>query len=472
MNFVIFVNGAVILFAAGLMGLVALIFPATAGVFGMSFGLSGTLGLLFAIATYGRFGEIRRVHTFLLTSSVWLSAALAGALPLWLWQLSPADAIFEAMSGITTTGSTVMSGLDTTPRGILLWRAILQGLGGVGFVVTAMALLPILRVGGMQLFRSESSEKGEKELRSATRFAVATLGVYLGLIALAAAVYAIGGMGVFDAITHAMTTLSTGGYSNYDASFGHFQSPFLQWAGTIFMLAGGLPFIWYIRIYTRGTFRSEQVEAMFWSLVATIALLTAWLLWTTDLSLLTALRKVSFNVVSVVTTTGYATEDYLAWGPVAAVAFFLLTPVGGCTGSTAGGAKSMRWIIFARLTVDRIRSIHAPHRVSVTRFEGRPVSDDVLAGVMSFFFFYLATVAAIALVLGLSGLDMATAISGSMTAVANVGPGVGNIIGPAGNFASLSGFEKTVLAFGMYLGRLEMLTVFVLFTPAFWREFR
>lgn len=471
MNFVIFVNGAVILFAAVLMGLVALIFPATAEVFGLSFGMAASLGAMLMLVTWGRFGEILRAHTFLLTGTVWLSAAGAGALPLWLWQLSPMDAVFEAMSGITTTGSTVMSGLDSTPRGILMWRAILQAMGGVGFVVTGMALLPILRVGGMQLFRTESSDKGEKELRSATGFAVATLGIYLGLIGLAAVVYAIGGMSIFDAITHAMTTLSTGGYSNYDASFGHFESPFLQWAGTFFMLAGGLPFVWYIRVYTRRVFHSEQVAAMLWSLGVTIAVMTGYMLVMTDLNLFDALRKVSFNVVSVVTTTGYATEDYLAWGPVAAVVFFLLTPVGGCTGSTAGGAKAMRWIIFARLTAERIRSIHSPHRVTVTKFEGRPVSDDVLAGVMGFFFFYLATVAGIALVLGLSGLDISTAVSGALTAVANVGPGVGDTIGPAGNFATLSPFEKGVLAFGMYAGRLEMLTVFVLFTPAFWREF-
>lgn len=472
MNFVIFVNGAVILFAAALMGLVALIFPATAPVFGLAFGLAGTFGLLFALATFGRFGEVRRVHTFLLTSSVWLSAALTGALPLWLWGLSPIDAIFEAMSGITTTGSTVMSGLDETPKGILLWRALLQAMGGVGFVVTGMALLPILRVGGMQLFRTESSDKGEKELRSATGFAVATLGIYLALIALAAITYTIGGMSFFDAITHAMTTLSTGGYSNYDASFGHFDSPFLQWAGTLFMLAGALPFVWYIRMYTRRVFRSEQVQAMVASLAVTILALSLWMMVARDENLFDALRLVAFNVVSVVTTTGYATDDYTAWGPVAAVVFFLLIPVGGCTGSTAGGAKSMRWIIFARLTFERIRSIHSPHRVSVTRFEGRAVSDDVLAGVMSFFFFYIATVAGIALALGLSGLDIATAVSGSFTAVANVGPGVGAVIGPAGNFSTLTGFEKSMLVFGMYAGRLEMLTVFVLFTPTFWREFR
>ncbi len=471
MSFTVFVNGVVILFMAALMAINALIFPDSADVFFLSFGLAGTFGLLLTIATARPFTGMPRVYTFLLTVSVWLSAALAGALPLWLWKLGPVDAVFEAISGITTTGSTVMSGLDTTPRGILMWRAILQGVGGVGFVVTAMALLPILRVGGMQLFRTESSDKGDKELASATRFAFATLLVYIGLILLCVLVYVTGGMSVFDAAVHAITTLSTGGYSNYDASFGHFDSAYLQWSATLFMLAGGLPFVWYIRIFTRGTLRSEQVSAMVKSLAVVIGLMTLWLMHQTGDDVFTSVRRVAFNVVSVVTTTGYASEDYMLWGPVAAVVFFLLTPVGGCTGSTAGGAKAMRWIIFGRLAIERIRSIHNPHGVFVTRFEGRPVSDDVLAGVMSFFFFYVATMAAVALALGLSGQDLTTAISGAMTAVANVGPGVGHVIGPAGNFASLPSYDKIILSFGMFAGRLEMLTLFVLFTPAFWREF-
>jgi trk/ktr system potassium uptake protein len=469
MNVVIFVNGVVILFTAALMAVDALIFPATSSRFFEAAALAGSVGMFLIIATRGALAGFERLHAFLLTTSVWLTAAIAGALPLWLWGLSPVDAAFEAMSGITTTGSTVMTGLDTTPRGILFWRALLQLLGGVGFVVTAMALLPMLRVGGMQLYRTESSEKGEKELRSATGYALVTLVIYLGLVALAALTYWFGGMIPFDAVTHAMTTLSTGGYSNYDASFGHFTSPFLHWAATLFMFAGGLPFVWYIRVYTRHTLQSEQVAAFLKTSVVTILLLSGWLAWADDVPILDAVRLVAFNVVSVITTTGYATADYLTWGPVFAVAFFVLTPVGGCTGSTAGGAKAMRWIILFRALANRVRAVHLPHGVFVTRFEGRPVTDDVLSGVMSFFFFYLLTVGLTAIVLDLEGLDTLTALSAALTAVANVGPGVGEIVGPSGNFAHLPGFAKSVLAFAMYAGRLEMLTLFVLFTPAFWR---
>ncbi|HKJ60366.1 MAG TPA: potassium transporter TrkG, partial [Hyphomicrobiales bacterium] len=328
MNFIVFVNGVVLLFLAALMGIDALIFKDTIVIFGVSALLTGFLGLILTIAASSSFEDLRRSHTFLLTSSVWMTAALAGALPLYLWSMPPVDAIFEAMSGITTTGSTVMTGLDQTARGILLWRAMLQALGGVGFIVTGIALLPILKVGGMQLFQTESSDKGEKVLSSATKVATATLLVYLGLIALCAIAYLNGGMSFFDAVTHAMTTLSTGGYSNYDASFGHFDSPFLQWSATLFMLLGALPFVWYIRAITKRVFGSEQVTMMLWSLSIVILALTIWLSQTNDIPAFTALRLVAFSVVSIVTTTGYAVDDYTVWGTFAVAAFVILTAVG------------------------------------------------------------------------------------------------------------------------------------------------
>lgn len=345
-----------------------------------------------------------------------------------------------------------------------------SGVGGIGFIVTGIALLPILRTGGMQLFRTESSDKGDKELSSATRFAVATVVAYVALIVLCAVSYHLGGMNVFDAVTHAMTTLSTGGFSNYDASFGHFANPSLQWSGTIFMLLGSLPFAWYIRLAIRRTVYSEQFVALFKTLAVVIGGLTIWLVLTTDRGLFDALRTVGFNVISVVTTTGYATEDYLLWGPFAIAAFFFLTAMGGCTGSTAGGAKMMRWIIVSRaavVSIHNIRTLHGIHRI---KYEGRTVSDDVLLGVISFFMFYFLTVIILTLALTLAGLDFVTAISGALTSVANVGPGAGSIIGPAGNFEALDSVSKMLLVFGMYAGRLEMITVYVLFTRGFWED--
>ncbi len=471
MHFVIFVNGAVLIFFGGAMALDALVFHATYRIFLIGALLTAFGGALLTIVSHRPQMKMERLDAFVMTSSVWMTAAIAGAVPLFLWGMTPADAFFEAMSGITTTGSTVMSGLDRTPRGIIFWRALLQAVGGVGFVVTAIAVLPVLKVGGMQLFRTESSDKGDKELRNAAVFASATLQVYLGLIAVCALVYLAGGMNTFDAVTHAMTTLSTGGYSGYDASFGHFQSPFLQWACTGFMVLGALPFAWYIRMINRGVFYSEQVAAMLWCLAVVILILSAWLTATSHLAPLDALRMVAFNVVSVVTTTGYATTDYTLWGPFFVMAFFFLTAVGGCTGSTSGGGKAMRWLLAWRAVASKIANLQSRNRVTRIRFRGQPVEEDVLNGVVVFLVFYFATFLALTIVLALLGLDLETATSGALTALANVGPGVGKVIGPAGNFSGLSDAVKSVLAFGMYLGRLEMLTVLVLFTPVFWREY-
>lgn len=453
-----------------LMAGLAAIYPATREVFLPSAIVAGLAGGMVSLAVSHRVKDFRRLHTFLLTGSIWITGATAGALPLWLWQLSPTDAFFEAMSGITTTGSTVMSGLDTTAPGILLWRGILQWLGGIGFIVTGIAFLPILRVGGMQLFRTESSERGEKEMASAARFAGATVWIYMALTILCTAVYIAGGMTVFEAVAHALTTVSTGGYSTSDASFGHFDSAFLQWSGTFFMIAGALPFAWYIKGLNRRVFRSEQVRSILAFFVITIAILTLWRVVTAHTPLLETLRLVAFNVVSVVTTTGYATTDYTTWGPFAIAVFFVLTAVGGCTGSTSGGAKMMRWIILFRMIRIQIRTIYSPSAVFRARYEGRSVDEDVMSGVITFFVFYALTVGLLAVALGLYGLDLETSISGALTAVANVGPGVGDTIGPAGNFASLPDGAKLLLCFGMYVGRLEMITVYVLLTATFWRE--
>ncbi|MDQ2094500.1 TrkH family potassium uptake protein [Rhodalgimonas zhirmunskyi] len=471
MNVVVFVNAVLMLLLAGLMAAEALVFGESREVFLLAGVILGALGLFLAAATRGPARRLTLRHTFLLTTSVWLTAGVAGALPLFIWGMGAIDALFESVSGLTTTGATVLSGLDQTPRGILMWRALLQAVGGVGFIVTGMALLPILRTGGMQLFRTESSDKGDKELATATRYAGATLGVYSGLIVLCGLIYHIGGMNVFDAITHALTTLSTGGYSNYDASFGHFDSAFLQWVATFFMLAGAVPFAWYIRALYRRQYASEQVAALLKTLAVVILALTLWVSWQSGRDFMETLRAVSFNLVSVVTTTGYATEDFLAWGPVAITVFFFFTAMGGCTGSTAGGGKMMRWILVFRATVAALRRIRYPHRIITIRYEGRPVSEDVLSGVITFFMFYFLTVAALAVALALTGLDFDTSISGALTAVANVGPGVGTIIGPSGNFAPLDSTAKLLLTFGMFVGRLEMLTVYVLFTRRFWRDF-
>lgn len=470
MIFVAFINGLLLVSMGVFMALNALIFPATRVLFSQSALLTLAVGVWICLSTLNRRGGLKRLHSFLLTGSTWITAAVAGALPLWLWGMSFTDAFFEAMSGITTTGSTVMTGLDNTERGILLWRAVLQWIGGIGFIVAGIALLPIMRVGGMQLFQTESSEKGEKQLASAARFASATLWIYLSLTLLCTLIYTTGGMTAFEAFAHAFTTVSTGGYSTSDSSFGLFQSGYLQWMATLFMLLGALPFAWYVRILNGGVVRSEQVQSLVIMLVVVVLVLTIWRIETAGTPLLETLRFVAFNVVSVVTTTGYATTDYTAWGPFAVAVFVCLTALGGCTGSTSGGAKMMRWIVFLRSAKAQIKRIYQPHGILPVRYEGRTVARDVMSGVITFFIFYFATVMGLAIALSLFGLDMMTSLTGALTAVANVGPGVGNTIGPSGNFASLPDGAKWLLSFGMYAGRLEMLTVYVLMTATFWRE--
>lgn len=418
--------------------------------------------------------ELEVREAFVLTTLAWAGASAFAALPLALADpgLSPTDAYFEAASGLTTTGSTVMVGLDAMPPGILLWRAMLQWVGGIGIIVFGIAVLPMLRVGGMQLFHTESSDRSEKILPRAKAIAAAIGRVYLGLSLLAALVYRLLGMSVFDAVAHAMTTIATGGYSTKDASFGHFQSPALEWAATFFMLCGALPFVLYIQAL-RGQsgrlWRDSQIRWLLGALLASWLVLTAWLVATSGLPAIDALRLAAFNATSILTTTGYATTDYGGWGMLSVMVFFFLTCVGGCTGSTSGGIKIFRFAVLHAAMRAQIVQLWQPHAVATPIFDGRRISQAVMLSVMAFFFLFALCFAVLAVLLGLCGLDFVTAMSGAITALANVGPGLGPIIGPAGNFQPLPDVAKWLLAFGMLLGRLELFTVLVLLVPAFWR---
>jgi trk system potassium uptake protein TrkH len=411
---------------------------------------------------------------FMLTTGVWISSALAGALPFLFSQLDMnlADAFFEAMSGITTTGSTVIAGLDKAPPGILLWRGILQAFGGIGFIAVGLAMLPFLKVGGMQLFRLESSERSDKAVPQAKRFATLLVLVYLAAILACALALNLAGMTPFEAIVHAMTTLSTGGFSTSDASVGHFASPLIDGIITVFMIVGCLPFILYIRLVQgrpEYLWRDAQVRSflrfVFWVILG----LSFWLWLVRDFPLAHALRLSAFNVTSVVSTTGFVTDDYSLWGEFAVIVFFLLTFVGGCTGSTAGGLKAFRFDLLGLALRVYTRRLIFPHGTFVATYNGRTVTDDVFAGVLMFMGVYFITVAVTSVFLALTGLDALTCLSGAATAVGNVGPGLGPIIGPAGNFTPLPDFAKWVLSIAMLLGRLELFTVLALFSRRFWR---
>ncbi len=412
-------------------------------------------------------------EAFLLTAASWTGVAAFAAIPFAFSNLDIdyTDAFFEAISGITTTGSTVLSGLDDMPRGILLWRSLLQWIGGVGIIVMAIAMLPLLRVGGMQLFRTESSDRSEKVMPRLRQVATALGTIYVGLSAACALAYWTAGMNTFDAMNHAMTTVATGGYSTSDSSFGRF-GPAAQWIGVVFMLFGALTFTLYIRFWNgepSALWRDSQVRWFLSIAFAAITSMIAWTVFTQDMPVSEAVRASAFNVISIITTTGYASTDYMAWGTFAFGAFYFLTFVGGCTGSTSGAIKIFRFQVLHAIASQQLARLLAPHRVTVPRVQGKEITEEIAISVLSFFFFYAITFALLALALGLFGLDPVTALSGATTTVGNVGPGLGDVIGPAGNFASLPNGAKWVLSAGMLLGRLEFVTVFVLLTRSFWR---
>lgn len=410
---------------------------------------------------------------FLLTTGIWVVAPLFGALPLHLGepQLRVVDAFFEAMSGMTTTGSTVMSGLDDTAHGILLWRGMLQWFGGVGIIVVAMVFLPELGVGGMQIFKSEGFETGGKILPRAKAIAAQISVIYLALTVACALIYAALGMDGFDATVHAMTTISTGGFANYDASFGVFGGP-AHYVATVFMILAALPFVRFVQAVAgdmNPLWRDGQVR-LFLTIIALVTGMLTLHLWVRDGMTEIAFREALFNAVSVMTGTGYASADYGAWGSFPVVLIFFVGLIGGCSGSTACSVKVFRYqLLFASLKA-QIRRIHAPNGVFVPRYEGRPVSDDVLGSVMIFFVTFVLLLGLFSVALGLTGLDVITSVSGAATALANIGPGFGPIIGPSGNFAPLNDVAKWLLCAAMLLGRLELLAVLVILTPQFWRE--
>ena len=446
-----------------------------AKVFFLSSGITVFFGAMLILSNHDKWKRITVRETFLMTSLNWILVSAFSALPFCFseLQLSYTDAFFETMSGLTTTGSTILSGLDSLPYGLLLWRASLQWLGGIGIIVMAIAILPFLHIGGMQLFTTESSDNAGKTFPRVAQVVTATIIVYLVLSVLCAASLKIAGMSCFEAITHAMTTVSTGGYSTSDCSIGHFNSAAIEWVIIFFMTTGGMPIIFFLYIANRqweNVRNDSQVFRYLYWLAIIIAGMSVWLWLSTGIPYEDALRKIAFHVISLVTTTGFATDNYIQWGHVFVVAFFILTAVGGCTGSTAGGIKIFRFRILYLTAIRHFKTMLTPHGVFINLYNGKPVKEDVMIGVLVFITAFFFSVAFLTLILGCYGVDFVTSLSGALTAIANVGPGLGNIIGPAGNFSTLPDGAKWALSVGMLLGRLEFLTVFVLFIPAAWKN--
>jgi trk system potassium uptake protein TrkH len=384
-----------------------------------------------------------------------------------------AEAVFESVSGVTTTGSTVLVGLDDMSRGVLLWRGITQCIGGIGIIAFAMIILPFLHIGGMQLFKAESSDRSDKIMPRTNDVIWSLVYVYVALITACFIVYHLLGMSKFDAIVHAMATISTGGFANYDASFGHFDNYALHISGALFMFLGGMPFILFVKYVNRGEFeffKDSQVRTYTGFVVILTAMVT-WYLWQNDTyTLAESFKYALFNIVSVITTTGFATTDYTLWGAFPVGVFFFLTYVGATAGSTAGGIKMLRINIAYEVVNRHFKTLIYPNGAFGAKYQGKPITNDVIEGVITFLFLYVLTNVVISVALTMTGLDILTSVTAAATAIANVGPGLGNIVGPAGNFSSLSDNAKWILSLGMLLGRLEFMTILVIFTPAFWKD--
>lgn len=453
-------------------GVAALFFGEPALPYLASAAASGIAGGSIALSTRSDDTRLRAREGFFAVGVAWFLASAAGSLPYVLsGVLPPVDAFFEAVSGFTTTGSTVIADVEVLPRALLLWRAMTQWLGGVGIIVFAIALMPLLGVGGMQLFKAEvAGPEANKITPRLAETAKRLWYVYVGLTTLETALLMLAGMGFYDAICHAFTTVSTGGFSTRNASIGAWNSPFIEWIVIVFMLLGGINFALHYRMLTgnaREALRDDELR-YFLLVVGGGTAVVAFALWPGHGE--SIVRAALFQLASIVTTTGYATVDFETWPSLALIVLLQVMVLGAMTGSTSGGLKTLRTLIGLRaLASVFVRQLH-PQAVSrPVRYAGRRVPDDVLAGIWAFFTAYFLIAALVAALVAAAGYDLVTSLSASLTTLGNVGPGLGEI-GPSEQFAHFPAAVKLLLAGAMLAGRLEIFTVLILFHPVFWRH--
>ena len=430
-------------------------------------------GALFFLTNIDHDRKVNLQQAFLLTALSWLSVAVFGSLPFIFssMEMSITDAFFESMSGITTTGSTIISNLENAPKGILLWRAILQWLGGIGIIVMAITLMPIMNVGGMQLFKISSNDSSEKILPKSKEIALKLIYIYSALTAVCAISYWVFGMGKFDSLTHSMTTIATGGFSNYNQSIGYFNSIYIEISSMIFIILGSIPFIAYIKflngnkkIFTNDT----QIKSFLKIIILSVIILSFYLVLTNNENY--SFRSIFFNTISILTGTGYVNAEFDSWGSFPITIFLTLMFIGGCAGSTTCGVKIFRIQILYLFILNQLKKIIYPKGVFLIKYDQNSVDEKFVASIISFIFFYFVIFFILAALLSLTGLDFITALSGAATSISNVGPGLGPIIGPNGDFSSLPDISKWVLSVGMILGRLELFAILVLFLPSFWKN--
>ena len=433
-------------------------------------------GVLFFLSNLDHEKKLSLPQAFLLTALSWITIAVFGSLPFIFsnLNLSITDSFFESMSGITTTGSTIIVNLEAVPKSILLWRAILQWLGGIGIIVMAITLMPIMNVGGMQLFKTSNKDTAEKILPRSKQVTIRLITIYLFFTILCCLLYNIFGMSFFDSVTHSMTTLATGGFSNYNDSIGHFNSVYIEITSMIFIICGSIPFIAYIK-YLSGDkkifFSDSQIVTFFKIIAFSIIFMFIYLSITNKSILDISLRSISFNIVSILTGTGYVTKDFSQWGNFPLVFFLILMFIGGCAGSTACGIKIFRVQLLYRFIVNELKKIIYPRGIFIIKYDNNNIDEKFMSSVISFIYLYIVIFFIITALLSLTGLDFITSISAAATSISNVGPGLGEIIGPNGNFSKLSDISKWVLSISMILGRLELFAILVLFIPSFWRKY-
>ena len=479
-------NYKTVFFTLGLLQVIlgfAMIIPVVAQLiyqeFDSSFISSGIItvvfGVLFFLSNLDHDKKLNLPQAFLLTALSWLSIAIFGSLPFIFsnLNLSITDSFFESMSGITTTGSTIIQDLEIAPKSILLWRAILQWLGGIGIIVMAITLMPIMNVGGMQLFKISSNDTAEKILPKSKQISIRLIIIYSILTFICAFFYKLFGMNFFDSLTHSMTTIATGGFSNYNQSIGYFDSFLIEITSMIFIILGSIPFIAYIKFLNGDKkifFSDTQVVAFLKVTFFSIIALSIYLFFSKGFQN-ESLRSVSFNVISILTGTGYVTKNFDQWGNFPLIFFLILMFIGGCAGSTACGIKIFRVQLLYRFLLNQLKKIIYPRGIFVIKYDKNIIDDKFMSSVISFIFLYVIIFFSLTAILSLTGLDFVTSISGAATSISNVGPGLGDTIGPNGNFYSLENSSKWVLSLGMILGRLELFAILVLFIPSFWRKF-
>ena len=414
-------------------------------------------------------------EAFVLTISSWIIISIFGALPFIYSSssLTYTDAFFESVSGITTTGSTVISNLENLSEGILIWRSLLQWFGGIGIIVLAMAILPTLQIGGMQLMHMEHDDPYEKTIPKVNRFVLELFFLYVALSVVCAFLYFLNGMSVFDSVIHSMTTISTGGFSNYNQSFGYFNSFQIEVVSVIFMIIGSLPFVLYLQFLHRqknSIFKDDQIKLFFLIIISIVLVNTIWLSTNNGNNIFSSFRLSLFNIISILTGTGYSSSNFSNWGSFGTVIMMIIMFVGGCAGSTTGGIKIFRLQILFRGARTQIKKLIQPHAVLVMRFNGKTVNDNTYSSVMGFFFMYILLFILSAISLSFFNLDFLTAFSAAASAISNVGPGIGDIVGPIGNYSTLDNGAKWILSLTMIIGRLEIFTVLVLLSLNFWKN--